>query len=93
MFKTVCEPRKQVRNSPAEVFKQCPCCDSRNLIILDEDVICGKCDWTSCESSVAAGHMDSIFSTKINTEISQFKHGGDDLPLTAPIEFESVKYA
>lgn len=46
---------KQRRNrTPAEAFKQCPACESPNLIKFEGDVICGYCDWNSIGLRVEA---------------------------------------
>lgn len=52
---------KSVRK-PAEVYHECPACSSRELIRLEVDVLCGDCDWMSCEEFVEMGGMDNIFA-------------------------------
>ena len=56
---------KMIRK-PAEVYKLCPCCKSKNLIRLEVDALCGDCDWMSCEEYVEAGGMDNLFEAFID---------------------------
>ncbi len=51
---------KPVIAKPSKAFSHCPACKSKSLIRLEVDVVCGDCDWTSCESYVASGGMDDL---------------------------------
>ncbi len=46
---------KQKRaKSPAEAFKQCPACESPNLIKFEGDALCSYCGWDSIALRVEA---------------------------------------
>ena len=53
--------KRKVAN-PVTVFSSCPCCKSKELIALDVDVLCARCDWMSTEYYVASGGMDQVFN-------------------------------
>lgn len=53
--------KKNVRN-PAKIYQACPACKSKELIRLEVDVLCGDCDWMSCEEFVEMGGMDDLIS-------------------------------
>lgn len=38
---------------PCDVFKRCPACKAE-LLIVDSDVLCSRCDWNSIEVHVEA---------------------------------------
>ena len=40
---------------------QCPECGTNELLVLDGDCICHKCDWNSAKMSVERGEFDNIF--------------------------------
>lgn len=54
--------RNKTIRKPSEAFQFCPACKSKELIRLDVDVLCGDCDWMSCEEFVESGGMDNIFA-------------------------------
>lgn len=54
--------RKKPVAKPSEVYHQCPSCNSKNLVRLEVDALCGDCDWDSTAEFVAMGGMDNIFS-------------------------------
>lgn len=54
--------KKAQLRKPSEVYKPCPACRSKRLIPLEVDVICGDCDWMSCEEYVECGGMDNLFA-------------------------------
>ncbi len=39
---------------PTDVFKQCPSCDSPNILNFESEVLCLYCDWTSIDVRVEA---------------------------------------
>ncbi|MBS1983087.1 MAG: hypothetical protein JST16_02850 [Bdellovibrionales bacterium] len=39
-------PKKKIKK-PSEVFDQCPHCRSRNILKIDEEVLCNSCGWNS----------------------------------------------
>ncbi len=51
--------KKSVRR-PVDVYTQCPSCKSKNIIPVVVDVICGDCDWMSCEEHAQGGGMDDL---------------------------------
>lgn len=52
---------KKALRRPSEVYQLCPVCQTTNLIRLNVDVLCGECDWISCEEHVECGGMDNLF--------------------------------
>ena len=52
--------KKRKPKTPAKIITQCPCCKSTDLIFLEIDVLCSRCDWSSVEGFVNAGGMDNI---------------------------------
>ena len=54
--------KKKIVRKPSEVYQICPACKSKELIRLEVDVLCGECDWMSCEEYVEMGGMDNLFS-------------------------------
>ena len=52
--------RKRAFVNPAQAISHCPSCKCRDLIRLEIDVLCARCDWTSLEAYVEAGGMDNI---------------------------------
>lgn len=52
--------KKSIRK-PSEAYQACPACKSKNLLRLEVDVLCGECDWMSCEEYVEMGGMDNLF--------------------------------
>lgn len=53
--------KKKLLRKPSEVYQACPACKSKSLIRLEVDVLCGECDWMSCEEFVEMGGMDNLF--------------------------------
>ena len=53
---------KKIVRKPSKVYQLCPACQTTNLIRLEVDVLCGECDWMSCEEYVESGGMDNIFT-------------------------------
>ncbi|MGE0633881.1 MAG: hypothetical protein AB7O96_15810 [Pseudobdellovibrionaceae bacterium] len=53
------------QKSAIEHFKKCPACGEKNLIECNPEVICSRCDWTSCAWSVSRGAMDNLFSAAL----------------------------
>lgn len=47
---------------PSKTYKECPCCNSPNLIRLAVDALCSACDWTSVAVFVDSGGMDNLFA-------------------------------
>ena len=45
---------------PIDHFKCCPRCGDKELIPVDPDVVCSRCDWDSTAWHVAQGGMDSL---------------------------------
>ncbi|MGZ3772725.1 MAG: hypothetical protein ACXVCY_07665 [Pseudobdellovibrionaceae bacterium] len=43
------------------LFKCCPACGSKDLIFIQPEVLCQKCDWETTLRSVQAGNMDHLF--------------------------------
>ncbi len=54
------QKNKKLVRKPVDVYKQCPSCKSKNIIPVAVDVICGECDWMSCEEHVRGGGMDDL---------------------------------
>lgn len=52
--------RKQKRIRPVNHFSKCPKCGDAELIRLDPDVLCSKCDWDSCLWDVQRGGMNNL---------------------------------
>lgn len=74
--------RRKPTPKPSMVYQQCPTCNSKNLIRLEVDALCGECDWDSTEEFVAMGGMDNIFAAY-----------NDHFPLEAePIEIETESF-
>ena len=53
--------KKNSIRKPSEAYQACPACKSKNLLRLEVDVLCGECDWMSCEEFVEMGGMDNLF--------------------------------
>ena len=43
--------RNVTLRKPVDSFLHCPYCDCKDLIPLDEDVMCSRCDWNSIASN------------------------------------------
>ena len=56
------QKNKKALRRPSEVYQSCPMCQATNLIRLNVDVLCGECDWMSCEEHVECGGMDNLFA-------------------------------
>ena len=95
--------RKNTVRKPVEIYKQCPVCKSKDLISIAVDVICGECDWMSCEEHVQSGGMDDLVAAfcehfAVAPEAVKFAevivHGGESrirpnlFVQPAPIEIE-----
>ncbi|MBN19929.1 MAG: hypothetical protein CL678_01485 [Bdellovibrionaceae bacterium] len=57
---------KGMVKKPAEVFSQCPSCDSADVTKFEGQAFCGQCDWNSI-----AVYEDCIASVRDRSE-----HGG-----------------
>lgn len=55
------EPKRRPKK-PIDHFNKCPACGDKDLIPLDPDVLCSKCDWNSLVWHVSAGGMDDMKS-------------------------------
>lgn len=53
--------KKKTLRMPSEIYQACPACKSKSLLRLEVDVLCGECDWMSCEEFVEMGGMDNLF--------------------------------
>lgn len=48
----------QNSKAPRDVFTQCIACGCKELLYVDRDVICMKCDWNSLKADVEAGGFE-----------------------------------
>lgn len=58
------ELRKQ--KTAAQVFHSCPRCKNPEPLVLDDEVMCGRCNWNSIEASVNAGLHDELLSLDLD---------------------------
>jgi hypothetical protein len=84
---------KPAISKPSNTFSHCPACKSKSLIRLEVDVVCGDCDWTSCESYVASGGMDDIGRAFVdhflpNSEVIELPIGLGQVAQPTPLRLE-----
>ena len=53
---------KEPRVKPVDHFKKCPACGCKELIEVNPDVLCSRCDWDSTAWDVSRGGVDNLFS-------------------------------
>ncbi len=59
-LKTKMTTEKPKVKRPCDVFNKCPACECANLISVDSDLICSRCDWNSI-----VAYADALFDQGI----------------------------
>ncbi len=58
-------------------FKRCPVCGNSDLLSVENELICFKCEWNSIASSVASGIYDSWWRVPISKEKRRYSKSKD----------------
>ena len=65
MIQLLAIQKQEKPKTAMEHFKKCPACAETNLIHSKPEVLCSRCDWTSCSWSVSRGTMDNLFKAAV----------------------------
>ena len=55
-----CDQPASRPKKPIDHFKCCPRCGDKDLINVNPDIVCSRCDWDSTAWHVAQGGMDDL---------------------------------
>lgn len=81
LIKGVAGDRNPSRLKPVDHFKKCPACGGDDLIEVNPDVLCSRCDWASMAWDVSRGGMDSLM-------VAAREFG---FPIAVPIESSGLR--
>ena len=53
-MKSCVSKKRKLSRVPSDVFRQCPHCHHQNLLRMDGEALCTRCDWTSISATLDA---------------------------------------